>query len=340
MALPTESQDLLSAWRALAGDTENPGWRTIPVATDSACRLMAGRHFPDNAEALLVNFPSIRLPPPDRLPQGRGFGVARAELGVAEGGSGAWVALSRQPSGTLDLFSLMANDIISTVQASSAADEGLFQLFLARIRAWQDFMGRDGGLVLAAEAEVGLFGELAMLGDLLDAGVPARIVVESWRGPADGLHDFVFGIGAIEVKSTVTAGGFPATVGSLEQLDDSLVTPLYLGAFRLAIEPTGRTLPARVAEIRNRLRVAPASRSEFDNRLVRVGFFDAWAQSYGRRFVRVDSRLLVVGEDFPRLTSANVGRPIRKARYEIDLDLVSAPSMSLAEVLAELGVIS
>src|SRR5262245_26677065 len=150
MARPSESQELLAAWRALAGSAQREGWRTIPVATGGPCRLMAGRHFPGNAEALLVNFLSARLPTADKLPQGHGFSVARAELGVDEGAPGSWVALSRLPAGTLDLFAMMANDIISTIQESTVGEEALLQLFLARIRAWQDFMGRNGGLMLGA----------------------------------------------------------------------------------------------------------------------------------------------------------------------------------------------
>lgn len=339
MAPPTESQELLAAWRALAGDAETDGWRTIPVTIGGACRVLAGRRFPDNAEALLVNFPSIRVPRADKLPQGRGFGVAKAEPGVEQGASGSWVALTRELAGTQDLFAVMANDVIATIQASTIADDTSFQLFLARIRAWQDFMGRDGGLVLAPESEVGLFGELEMLESILDAGVPARTAIEAWQGPLAGIHDFVFGTGAIEVKSTVSAGEFPATVGSIEQLDDSLITPLFLGAFRLAVGPGGRTLASRVFEIRGRLQSDSAARVEFDNRLVRVGFFDAWAQSYTRRFEKVDSRLLVVSAAFPRLIRANVGVAIRQVRYELDLDLVSVPSISIEEGLAELGVI-
>lgn len=338
MARPSESQELLAAWRALGGGAQSEGWRTIPVATGGPCRLMAGRHFPGNAEALLVNFPSARLPTADKLPQGQGFSVTKAELDVDDGATGSWVALSRQPAGTLDLFAMMANDIIATVQGSTVGEEALLQLFLARIRAWQDLMGRNGGLVLGAEAEVGLFGELEMLESLLAGGVPGREAVVAWQGPLDGVHDFVFGSGAIEVKSTVSAGGFPATVSSLEQLDDSLVAPLFLCAFRLSIDPAGMTLPSRVARLRERLRDDATARIEFDSRLVRVGFFDAWAEGYVRRFVKVDDRLLAVNAGFPRLVRANVGTAIRRARYEIDLDLISIPSVSLADGLSALGV--
>ena len=79
-----------------------------------------------------------------------------------------------------------------------------------------------GTAYLSQEAEVGLFGEMVVLKALLEAGVPVEVVLNAWQGPLDGLHDFLIGSGAIEVKTTLSTNGFPATVNSLEQLDESL----------------------------------------------------------------------------------------------------------------------
>src|SRR5688572_29231179 len=53
MALRSEGEELVAAWRALAGDQAAEGWRTIPIVPVGPCRLLAGRHFPGNEEALL-----------------------------------------------------------------------------------------------------------------------------------------------------------------------------------------------------------------------------------------------------------------------------------------------
>ncbi|MFB9971724.1 PD-(D/E)XK motif protein [Pseudoroseomonas cervicalis] len=54
----------------------------------------------------------------------------------------------------------------------------------------------------------------------------------------------------METKATTSATGFRATVGSLEQLDLSIRSPIYLAATRLAASDTGSTLPQRVAQLR------------------------------------------------------------------------------------------
>jgi hypothetical protein len=323
----------------LAGSQATEGWRTIPIVPVGPCRLLAGRHFPGNEEALLVGFIKIRIPPPAQLPHGRGFLVYEADLGVLAADR-VWIALCRQNAGNLDLFSMMAHDVVATLEALKAADEErLFNVLLGRIWAWQDFMQRGGDGVLSPDAEVGLFGELETLRGLLSAGVPAPLAIEAWQGPLDGIHDFVLGTGAIEVKSTVSPNGFPARIGSLEQLDDSLIRPLFLAAVRLAIGESGRTLPEQAGAVRDVLGEQAASLGRFDTRLLHAGFLEAAADRYSRRFQCVESRVLLVSDAFPRLTRANVPIGILGARYELNLDLGAQANSTLGQALQELGVI-
>ena len=177
-------------------------------------------------------------------PKARGFLVSRADFSE-DGADRIWIALCRRSAGSLDLFAMMADDVALTLEGLRGADnERLFTTFLARIRAWQDFMRRGGDGVLGPEAEVGLFGELELLRDIILAGLPAIVAVRAWQGPLDGVQDFALGVGAIEVKCTVSPGSFPATVGSLDQLDDSLGSGRFtLPGVRLALTAWGRTLP-------------------------------------------------------------------------------------------------
>lgn len=339
MVQGSERDELIAAWRALSGIPDSEGWRTIPVARHAPCRLLAGRRFPGNEEALLVGFASLRLPLPNQLPQGGGVLVSRADIGI-DGANRVWIALCRQSAGNLDLFAMMAYDVVSTLEKLRDADDNkLFQVFLTRIAAWQDFMRRSGDGVLGPEAEVGLFGELELLRDLISGGLHATLAVEAWQGPLDGIHDFVLGTGAIEVKSTLAPSGFPAMIGSLEQLDDSRIRPLFLAGIRLALNVSGKTLADQVCELRDLMREESAAQGIFDSRLLHAGFLDAGADRYTRRFSRIGKKIMKVSGDFPRLTPANVAIEIRRARYEIDLDLVSAEDVELAHALEQTGMI-
>ncbi|MEI7606952.1 MAG: PD-(D/E)XK motif protein [Rhodospirillaceae bacterium] len=337
MAALTER--LHAAWRALGGETNGEGWRTIPLDVAATCRVLVGRRFPGDEEAVLVGFRFSSSRSPGFLPEGRGFRVERPE-GLFHGGTHEWFSISRQVSGSLEMFATMTADVIALLEASShVGDDRLFQLFVGRIRAWQEFMerGRDG--VLGAEAEVGLFGELVILNSLLDIGVPAAVALDCWRGPMDAIQDFEIGPGAIEVKATVATMGFPATIGSLEQLDDSVRQPLFVAGVRLVIDVTGRSLPDLVAAVRHKVRAQIDCSALLDSRLLQVGFLDAFSERYVRKFQHVRTRLLQVDAMFPRIVRGLVSPAVTKARYVIDLDLVNSADADLATVLMQLGVL-
>lgn len=337
MALQSEREELQAAWRALAGHPESEGWRTIPIARKSPCKVLAGRHFPGNEEALLVGFAPTRLPPPNLLPQGRGFLVSREEVPGQPGH--VWVALRRQQAGRLDLFAMMALDVLGALeQLSDASNERLVEVFLSRIAAWQEFMRRDSDGVLSPEAEVGLTGELELLNGLLDSNLPAPVALQAWQGPLDGLHDFTFGTGAIEVKSTISPAGFPAKISSLDQLDDTIASPLFVAGVRLALDSAGNSLPDMVSALRTRLAESPSALVTFNTRLLHAGYLDDVADRYTRRFTPAGTRFLVVSDRFPRLTRATTPAEIRTARYELDLELISGIPHQLDDVLAQLGL--
>jgi hypothetical protein len=337
MAPWTDAGSLHQAWRALSCSGGGEGWRTIPIQLRAGFRLLAGRYCPDDVEAIIVGFRGVRMPPEPHLPQGHGFGVARVS-GDALAASHVWLALSRKVTGRVDFFGMMAGDVVRLLEGcADLGEERSFQLFLSRIRAWQDFMerGRDG--VLGQEAETGLFGEIIVLRSLLEAGMPVLSALDAWQGPLDGLQDFLIGSGAIEVKTTLSTNGFPARVNSLEQLDETLRQPLYVAGVRLALGATGMTLPELTDTVREALKGQSAAVGMFDSRLVKAGYIQAFSGSYVRRFVHLGTVVLPVQGSFPRLTRINVGPGVTKARYEVDLDLCAGTDVGIAHALHDLG---
>ena len=335
---PSDMNDLRAAWRALAGAQQGDGWQTIPVAVGAPCSLFAGSKMPGGEEALLVGFRGVESLPDSRLPQGHGFEVLRVEA-PQTGEHRLVVALARRPSGSPELFAMMAEDLVLLLDGCTGVGEAtVLRRFLARIHAWQEFMNRHRDSVLSAENEQGLFGELVLLERLLDADLPPQDVLDAWLGPANGLQDFILGSGGIEVKTTLSAGGFPATISSLEQLDDSLRQPLFVAATKLALHSAAMTLPEMVDVIKERLSDDHQTLETFDIRLMQVGLLHSTVSRYTRRFRHVSSAILRVQGEFPRLTRANVHPLVRKAQYEIDLDLAGAEEVELERALEMMGV--
>lgn len=337
MAPLNRSAELQAAWRALAKSENGEGWRTIRILSCDSFEVRAGRHFPGNEETLLIGVHASRAPAKEHLPKGRGFSVGRAELGEAGIGR-VWIALSRERAGSLDLFTLMADDVLGILEQSRFGDDDrLFHALISRIRAWQDFMQRGTDGVLSPESEVGLVGELVVLRMMLEKGLLPESVVDTWVGPLDGVQDFQIGNGALEIKATVAETGFIARIGSLEQLDESLTSPLFLGAVRLRVAPTGERLPDVIAGVRTALNLHPAALSAFDIRLLHAGYLDRVEERYVRRFAFANIRLIRVTDCFPRLTRSTVHPAISKARYELNLDLAGEMDGDLDAVLEELG---
>lgn len=308
---PTDA--IATAWRALAGADGREGWRVTDLMTVEGCRLLAARLMPGDREALLAGFESMPLPHDRDLPTGRGFDLERVMHGPA---GHPWLALSRREGASLPLFTGMVHDIVGVMRNGAPP---MVDTFLRRIRLWQAFMSRDGGALLGPEAEIGLVGELHMLGLLVDYFADPEVLLDAWTGPAGGLHDFVIGNGAIEVKTSLSQGVFRADIGSLEQLDPSTRSPLCVAVVRLVVSSNGLTLPETIAQLRHRLGGTPT----LDRRLMQAGYLPDMAEHHVRRFLVPASRLLDIDAAFPHLTPRTVPPGIVDASYTIELGTIA-----------------
>lgn len=338
MVLQSKEDQLASAWRALSSKAEGQGWKVIDIFKSTNCSVMAGRRGEGNEEGLLVGIAGVSAPKNVQLPNGQGFAFIRTELQGDTSGH-TWFALVRQQEGSLPLFSLMAGDLVSLLD-KSGSEQGarIYSLLVARIRAWQDFMKRDRSGVLSAEEEIGLIGELIVLGNLMVDGMLAPDAVESWMGPEDGLHDFVIGNGGIEAKTTVASVGFIAKIGSLDQLDNSLYQPLYIGAVRLMQSLEGKTLPEFINELMVVVRASGAT-ALLSSRLVSAGYADALREQYSRRFLLRELSYRLVKNDSPRLTRSHVSPSIQEAKYSLDIDTIPVVASTFKEISENLGIL-
>lgn len=332
------SDEFLMAWSSLSGDGSNLGWQTISVTPTGPLKLCAGRRAPDNAEAVLVGFPATRLTAADKMPEGQGFAVERAN---PEDKGMLWLALTRKAAGNAELFTDMACNVTGALDdavATGADVAKLLRVFFGRVGAWQEFM-RKGSQVLSPEAEIGLVGELAALLEVIEAGVSATAAIEGWLGPLDGVQDFELGTGALEIKSTLSSAGFLARVGSLEQLDDAIRQPLFVVGKRMRQVESGLGLPDFVDAARLAAKGDLGAASALDDRLVAAGYFDAHADHYPRRFVLVNTLVIEVDDKFPRLTIGRVPFGITGAAYGIDLDKVVGRHVDMATALKKMRAI-
>jgi len=329
--------ELEFAWKHLAaGDPHGQGWQTIPLSPDRSLHLLAGRRFPENQQALLVGFPGLRIARKDIPSESEGFYVESVTMPGSAGV--AWLALTRKSGSGADLFHKMAAELAEIVHEHSASSiEKMFQSFVGRIRAWQEFM-RKSKAAMSLEEEIGFIGELLILSKLVESGLQATSALRAWEGPQGGLQDFLLGSGAIEVKSSLSTTGFVAHITSLDQLDDATRQPIFVAAIRLRIDPAGMTLPQYIDGVHHLVANEPEADRLLREHLLSAGYSEQHASLYERRMTLVGLELFEVDSAFPRLTGGTVPNEVRHAVYDIDLDQVKGPRLDLANVMKRLGV--
>jgi hypothetical protein len=336
MARP--SDEFLMAWSSLASAGGDPGWQAIALPSAGPILLRAGRRAPENAEAVLVCFPSAKLAARDKLPEGQGFSIERVD---PEDSGLLWLALTRKSAGSPELFASMSCDVVGALDdavAEGSDEDRLLRIFIGRVGAWQEFM-RKGNQAMSPEAEIGLIGELIMLRAILEAGVPLVFALESWVGPLNGIQDFQLSTGAIEVKATLSSVGFPARIGSLDQLDDSVRQPLFVAGVRLRQAEGGLNLPDFIQALHEAVKVDAEARRLLTERLLAAGYIDSHFDRYARRFKPADMRLLEVTGQFPRMTAGTVPPGITKAVYDINLDKAPGDNVGIDGALKKLGAL-
>lgn len=335
MATQNEAK-FAEAWRALDEDSPKFGWNTLPIATRSNLLLCAGRHHPRNQESMLIGFTVAALPKQSPFPQCKGFTLETIELPF-QGVRYFCLAITRQPSASLDIFSAMLDDIVMVVERSGRTEKEHIAAIIDRISSWQRFMSREDDGILSAEAELGLLGELQVLRLLINAGISASEAIDRWQGPADSLHDFVCPLGDIEVKSSTRGGSFPANVAPLDQLDESLVQLLYLAAVQFSLSASGLRLPQHIDSIRLLLDADQEAVAALEGKLLAAGYHQALAPHYKRQFSYLLTSFYEINGDFPRLTKGSVPAGVIDAQYRIEVDSTKFRTLPLDEILQRIG---
>lgn len=106
-----------------------------------------------------------------------------------------------------------------------------------------------------------------------------------------------------------------------------------------ALDDLGTSLPAIVAQLENVFRNEGGARDVFKTRLLHAGYIEGMAEYYKRAFIHAETRLIPVGSMFPRLIRATLPLAITDACYDVDLDRVEIPPVTIPWAMQQCGVI-
>ncbi len=288
----------------------NPG-ATVPVHAAVACQ--------GDARSIMFDMPLACLGLLNDLPATAGLSVelAPALQGVPEGQRTLAVALEDRQFA--DIFSVFCADLVDGISGRSAVQDAIV-LLLNRLERWQRFLGQasEG---LSQQAQIGLFGELWLLREIL-VPVCGIGMVDAWCGAQREPQDFVVpGVCAIEVKTTAAKSLSHVRIHGERQLDSTALTCLFLACLRLQRDDrAGKTLNDLVDELMRLAETAPEFSTLLEQRISDAGWLERHRQRYVvNRFVVAERRFFNVEEGFPRLLRGALAAGIDEVEYRLDL---------------------
>jgi hypothetical protein len=207
------------------------------------------------------------------------------------------------------LVAAISNDFVFATQPGDPVD-----FVLNKLQTWQQLLDRGSRTSLSIIEQQGLWGELTTIRNFLEH-CSAGAVIKAWKGPTHDAQDFRFGSAWVECK--VHGEGTPEIrVSNLQQLDSGPV-PLFLVVHSIEEHPSGSSLGAKVASIRERIAVDAMAVSHFEKLLALYGYSDT--HDYQTLYRLSRTRWYRVADGFPRLATSTVPAGVLNAEYRLQL---------------------
>ncbi|CAB3935443.1 PD-(D/E)XK motif protein [Achromobacter insolitus] len=226
-----------------------------------------------------------------------------------------------------DLLTLVANKVLYAIRSEGRDPAVSVERIIDDVRAALRLVTPD----LSTNEQIGLFGELWVLSNVLFPTVGARIC-HLWSGPESERHDFV-GLGVhIEVKTTIRSEP-KHEISRLDQLRTPAGKRLLLISVLIERSLGGdETLADRVDEIREKLREDGRALDVFESRLAQLGWHEGLRQTGALlRFTFRDVHVFEVAGSFPRLPD-DYTPPLGVSGIKYSINVGALPSLDVTEV--------
>lgn len=283
------------------------------VHPESSLDLFIGVAKPANQRLMMMLASEESLAGVEKLPNSQG--VEARVIRPGEDGRDLTLELALTDPRFTDIFSVLVLDIVDAVAVIGDERIAVSEV-VERVQRWQRFLEEGGLQGLSPEHQRGLFAELWVLRDLLQALDPSD-VVGAWTGPDHTPHDFQFGPCALEVKETAGKQHQLLRIVSERQLDDVGVDSLYLVHLSLDVHRNaGETLPSLVDDLRAHLGgTAPQA---LEAKLVAAGYLEHQRGLYEEcGYTPREFNIFGVREGFPRITERDLVPGVGDVRYSI-----------------------
>jgi hypothetical protein len=226
-----------------------------------------------------------------------------------------------------EVFAVFTADLASVLTGSDTLETRM-RLLIDKIALWKRFFQKNTG-PLSEEEVRGLIGELEILARMIGAyGFDAAL--ETWRGPADELHDFRNDAFRIEVKTWVNESAPRIFISNPSQVVSDPAWPVFIAAVQLGRDnAAGSNLPERIATILNAM-TAP-QKAILQMLLADVGYLPVHAELYSTRYSIDNNVFHRVSDGFPMIDPATLPSGITNLKYALELGAL-APFISVSPI--------
>lgn len=306
-----------------------PGIYERRLRLSDSIDFYAALRMPENLARMHVVFPLEIAVPPKITLKGMTLEFEVNAPGITT------VVLQLTQESFDSIFGVLVADVVDACMKGDANPDRLKKL-IRRIQHWQKFLEQMETNGLTPQQQVGLYGELLLLLQLLKAGGDAVQLVNAWNGPDAANHDFSVGLAAIEVKSTSSNDMSSFVVSNEFQLDVSNLESLVICHFCFDVRGGApKSLPRLVGEIFAEL--DPICCDEFDGKLLNAGYHVAHAHLYDAvGYLERQQSFYRVRSGFPALTPANLPAGICETKYRVRLDGCASFQIAHSEGLVAL----
>lgn len=326
--------DLLNIWEEIEKETtgKKTGVCRRIVSHDSMFRIYLGINCATKAKLFIIEFPSEDTSLFDSVASSKGLLLNIVTKGDLMSGCNACIATSND-AGLNDIFTSFAEDVINVAQQIKNRTQYTAGI-IRRLKLWKAFFENTGGQGLSHEKQIGLFGELDILEQLIVEKGPS--VIQYWKGPNSAAQDFQFESSAVEVKSTANEYKTSVTISNLQQLDRENLEKLYLGFMRYeTFQESGTSLP----ELIDRIFLLVSKNKWADTlgeKLLGQGYCAQDSFRYKMGYIRRDALFFDVVDSFPKIIRKAIPSQITEVSYSIDLKQCSDYAVGFKTICAKI----
>ena len=229
-----------------------------------------------------------------------------------------------------EVFFVVVEDLVSRVQRS---DYGMGGIILQRLHMWEFFFKKARNGILDFQKQIGLWGELSFIRDMLNSG--QKDIVSYWVGPSNAVKDFVIRQDAIEIKTSIINANNRIYISDENQLDDTGFGSLYLNVRKISQnQMDGESLSDLINEIEFLLNDSEQIDS-FREKLMHVGYNAEFEDRYTDCFVLNDVYWYWVrdydNQAFPRIMPSDLIKGVKFVSYQIELTTIAPFEISATQ---------